>query len=165
MLFRSLSTDDVQDFVSPPPANGPAHDAMQRLADAHQLDNPDKSPSQAYASVYADPANADLRRRVVAEHVAPRLARDAEDHAREEGADFADREAAKVPGVHGPSADGRAHLHTRSNADVDKRFRFAKRDDAGCIETLPNGTRVLSAEATRLAKAAGERYDRERLRA
>jgi hypothetical protein len=102
----------------------------------------------------------DQRRR--AEHVAPRLASDAEDHAREEGADFADREAAKVPGAHGPSADGRAHSRTRSNADVDKRFRFAKRDDGDGIETLADGRRVLSLEATRLAKAAGERYDRER---
>jgi hypothetical protein len=51
-----------------PPWAGPNHARMQSLADDHLAANPRKSPASAYAAVYTDPRNLELRQAVVAEH-------------------------------------------------------------------------------------------------
>lgn len=49
---------------------GPAHAKMQVLADDHHKANPRLTKDGAYARVYSDPANHDLREQVKAEHFA-----------------------------------------------------------------------------------------------
>ena len=129
-----IEGDAVQDFVAAPPTKGPAHDAMQRLADSHNRKFPDKSPAQSYASVYSDPANSELRQRVIAEHLSPRLARDARDHQQRESDDFADRQASArgERDIKGPRVSGVPNPHpgneeSDDDGGVEKRFVLFRR--------------------------------------
>jgi len=55
-----------------PPSRGEAHDEMQRRADRYHAANPHLSAARAYTDVYSARENADLRNRVIAEHLSPR---------------------------------------------------------------------------------------------
>ncbi len=79
-LFKAMraakgpEVDPPEDEVAEAPVSrGKAHDEMQALADRHHRANPHLSAARAYADVYADKANADLKNRVIAEHLSPKL--------------------------------------------------------------------------------------------
>jgi len=139
-----IEPDEVQDDVKPTQFSdyGPAHAELEMHARDHLLRHPNKTIEQARSAAYSAPANADLRRQVMAEHFdritsgsaprtdaqrveqehkAPReLQQDAVDDQMASNA-FADRQACAfggrdVKGPRGPKGSGR-----RSADDLDER--------------------------------------------
>ena len=79
-LFKAMrfakgpEVDPPQDEAAEAPVSrGKAHDEMQALADRHHRANPHLSAARAYANVYADKANAELKNRVIGEHLSPKM--------------------------------------------------------------------------------------------
>jgi hypothetical protein len=64
---------DVDQNYVKPASRGEAHDAMDRLADAHRRGNPTKSKALAYNFVFNHADNRSLAARVRAEHLAPKM--------------------------------------------------------------------------------------------